>query len=137
MAEDAVLTLGRRHIRDARTVTAALVHDLIADATADPEGPTARAVRTCAPIWQSLGEQGAPIRPHHGRLSEDDAAVLAAIAGGVCSRWNDFAEDARQAISGDEHPEVAAYAAERAAFLQSVADSASRLRDVLAPYATA
>jgi len=123
--------LDRRAVRDARAVTTAWMREVVLDLTDSPDGPAVGALRACAAVWDVLGEQGAPVREHHGHLTSGHVSVLEAIARAVSVRWSEYAEDAREQILLTPHPEVSGYAAERAGFLQGVSDAAARVLDSL------
>lgn len=123
--------LDRRAVRDARTVTSAWMREVVLDMGESPDGPALGALRACASVWDVLGEQGAPVREHHGHLTAGHVGVLQAVARAVVTRWSDYAVDAREQIVLTPHPEVSGYAAERAGYLQGVADAAERVLEVL------
>ena len=123
--------LDRLAVRDARSVTTAWMREVVLDMRETPDGPASGALQACAAVWDILGEQGAPVREHHGHLTAGHVTVLGAIARAVVIRWGEYADAAREQVLLSTHPEVAGYAAERAGYLQGVADAADRVLQAL------
>jgi hypothetical protein len=122
-----VVRLDRGGTRDARVVTGAWLRELALVVAEDPSAGALEALRRAAGVGEIVGEPGAPLRDHHGALTEGHAADLELVAGEVQRRWSAYADDAREERDASSHPEVAGYCGERAGHNQRIADAAERL----------